>query len=182
MRPLRRSRHETAGSVWLDNACYNMYCYAMPSRLQAEIKQTKPFERLEHEAALGVLRTAAVLDHMMAEVFRPFGITPTQFNVLRILRGAGEKGLCGREVSERMVTRVPDIPRLLDRMEKAGLISRERDVDDRRHVTARITRKGLDLLDDVAREAPAPVEDRFGRLSESQLRALIDALDVVREG
>lgn len=154
----------------------------MSSRLQTEIKQTKPFERLEHEAALGVMRTAAILDHMMAEVFRPFGITPTQFNVLRILRGAGEQGLCGRDVSERMVTRVPDVPRLLDRMEKAGLIRRERDANDRRHVTARITQKGLHLLEEVATKAPAPVEDRFSRLSEGQLRGLIDALDVIREG
>ena len=120
----------------------------MPSRLQAEIKQTKPFARLEHEAILGLLRTAAIVDHANDEALRPFGITGTQFNVLRILRGAGENGLCGREVGERMINRVPDVPRLLDRMEKAGLIGRDRDPDDRRHVTARITEKGRALLDE----------------------------------
>jgi DNA-binding MarR family transcriptional regulator len=153
----------------------------MPSRLQAEIKQTKPFERLEHEAILGLLRTAAVIDHANDEALRPFGLTGTQFNVLRILRGAGQDGLCGREIGERMITRVPDVPRLLDRLEKSGLITRERDRDDRRHVTARITAKGRDLLEEVG-NAGAVVEKRFRRLAQDQLQALVAALDVIREG
>ena len=107
----------------------------MSSRLQAEIKQNKPFATLQHEAILGLLRTAAIVDHALDEMLRPYGLTGTQFNVLRILRGAGQDGLCGREIGERMITRVPDVPRLLDRMEKAALISRERDPTDRRHVT-----------------------------------------------
>src|SRR5512147_2288316 len=100
----------------LDNTCYNMYYSTMPSRLQAEIKQSKPFRNREHEAILGLLRTAAILDHATDEELRPFGLTHTQFNVLRILRGAGQDGLCGREIGERMITKVPDVPRLLDRL------------------------------------------------------------------
>ena len=153
----------------------------MPSRLQAEIKQNKPFASLEHEAILGLLRTAAIVDHATDEAFRPYGVTGTQFNVLRILRGAGPNGLCGREIGERMVTRVPDVPRLLERLEKAGLISRERDSNDRRHVTARITAEGEALLDKMGNISPSVV-DRFRQLPEDQLRSLIDALDFIRAG
>lgn len=153
----------------------------MQSKLQAEIKQNKPFGNLEQEAMLGLLRTAALVDHANDEFLRPFGVTGTQFNVLRILRGAGANGLCGRDVGERMITKVPDVPRLLERLETAGLICRERDPDDRRHVTARITEKGTALVDEVA-AATAPSEMWFKQLSQEQLRALIDALDIVRAG
>ena len=154
----------------------------MSSRLQAEIKQTKPFATLEHEAILGLLRTAAIVDHATDEMLRPYGLTGTQFNVLRILRGAGQQGLCGREIGERMITRVPDVPRLLDRMEKAELISRERDSEDRRHVTARITPKGRQLVEDIGRAASNPIERRFSRLAPEQLQSLIEAMDLIREG
>ena len=153
----------------------------MPSRLQAEIKQNKPFASLEHEAVLGLMRTAAIVDHATDEALRPYGVTTTQFNVLRILRGAGPNGLCGREIGERMITRVPDVPRLLDRLEKAEYISRERDSSDRRHVTARITAKGEALLDEMADVSPSVVE-RFKQLPEDQLRSLIEALDFIRAG
>ena len=153
----------------------------MPSKLQAEIKQTKPFARMEHEAILGLLRTAAIVDHALDEALRPYGVTGTQFNVLRILRGAGTSGLCGREIGERMINRVPDVPRLLDRLEKAGLISRERDPKDRRHVTARIAAKGEALLEEIG-QLSSPVEQRFEQLTEDQLTTLIEALDIVRAG
>ena len=152
----------------------------MPSRLQAEIKQSKPFRNREHEAILGLLRTAAILDHATDEELRPFGLTHTQFNVLRILRGAGQDGLCGREIGERMITKVPDVPRLLDRLEKAELISRERNSDDRRHVIARITAKGKQLVEAVG--DVSQVEARFRKLTPQQLTALIEALDAIREG
>jgi DNA-binding MarR family transcriptional regulator len=152
----------------------------MPSRLQAEIKQSKPFRNKEQEAILGLLRTAAILDHATDEQLRPFGLTHTQFNVLRILRGAGQDGLCGREIGERMVTKVPDVPRLLDRLEKAELISRERNQDDRRHVTARITAKGKQLLETIGNVSE--IEARFSKLGPEQLDRLIQALDAIREG
>ena len=153
----------------------------MPSRLQAEIKQTKPFKSLEQEAILGLLRTAAIVDHEADEALRPYGLTATQFNVLRILRGAGEAGLCGREIGERMITRVPDVPRLLDRLEKAELITRQRDRDDRRHVTARISPKGRQVLEQTE-DIASPMERRFRKLGPEQLQALITALDEIREG
>ena len=154
----------------------------MVSRLQAEIKQNKPFPKLEHEAFLGLLRTAAVLDHANDESLRQYGITGTQFNVLRILRGAGEAGLCGRDVGERMITKVPDVPRLLERLEKAGLINRVRDEKDRRHVTARISAKGLELVEEILSRGDSNVEKRFSMLSEEQLKVLIEAMDTIRGG
>ena len=152
----------------------------MTSRLQAEIKQGRPFDALEGEAVVGLLRTAALLDHALHEALKPHGLTLAQYNVLRILRGAGRAGLCGRDVGERLIARVPDVPRLLDRMEELGLLGRERDSVDRRHVTARITPAGLRLLDD-ATPAVAEVERRWlGRLDADGLRALIAALDAIR--
>ena len=152
----------------------------MSSRLRDELKQTKPFPRPSAEAMLSVLRTAAVLDHHLGEALKPFGITSTQYNVLRILRGAGRNGLCGREIAERLISRVPDVSRLLDRMEDLGLIRRDRDPSDRRHVTARITGKGEGVL----RQATPPLEAieraRFGQLDAGRLERLIDALSQVR--
>jgi DNA-binding MarR family transcriptional regulator len=152
----------------------------MPSRLQSEIKQTKPFARPGAEAMLSILRTAAVLDHALGDALRPSGITTTQYNVLRILRGAGKAGMCGREVGERLVSQVPDVSRLLDRMEEMELISRERDENDRRHVTARIAAKGLRLLETVEPALEAIERERMSALSADAVRRLIETLDVVR--
>lgn len=154
----------------------------MPKGLLAELKQTKPFPSRGAEALVSILRTSAILEHQLGEAMRPFRITPTQHNVLRILRGAGAAGLCGREVAERMVARVPDVPRLLERMEAQRLLSRERDAADRRHVTARITPKGLDLLQRVDPVIAALERARLGRLSERTLAGLIDGLAAVRDG
>ena len=153
----------------------------MAHGLREELKQTRPFPRRSAEAAVSVMRTAAILEHELNEVLKPSGITVTQYNVLRILRGAGEKGLCGREVGERLVSAVPDVSRLLERMEDVGLISRERDATDRRHVTARITEAGRRLLDAVTPGLEAVERARFGRLSESALQAMITSLAHVRE-
>jgi DNA-binding MarR family transcriptional regulator len=154
----------------------------MPDRLQAELKQSKPFPSPTAEALLSILRTAAVIDHHLTEALRPFGITATQYNVLRILRGAGQKGMCGREVAERLVSKVPDVSRLLDRTEDLGLIKRERDPEDRRHVTARITDKGLAVLEKATPELEAIQRRRFGHLDPEGLQRLIAALEDVRSG
>ena len=152
----------------------------MPSRLQAEIKQSKPFPRRSSEALLSVLRTAALIEHRVNEVLRPHGITELQYNVLRILRGAGPTGLCGREISERLVSQVPDVSRLLDRMESMQLLRRERDDADRRHVTARITPRGLRMLDETTPELDAFERERFGHFDAEQLQQIIDGLADIR--
>ncbi len=152
----------------------------MSDRLRAELKQTKPFPRRSAEALLSVLRTAAILEHQIGESLKPYGITMTQYNVLRILRGAGATGLCGREVGQRMVSNVPDVSRLLDRMEEMGLIRRERDEADRRHVTARITPKGLEVMARATPRLEAVERARFGPIADGRLAAVIDALEDVR--
>ena len=153
----------------------------MPTPLRDEIKQTKPFASLEQEAHLSVNRTAALLDHRFAELARPYGVTPTQYNVLRILQGAGAGGLCRNEVRDRLVARVPDASRLLDRLEEMGLVERERDAGDRRLVNTRITADGRAVL--ARLEAPvAELHARqFGHLSGAELAALVDLLARVRE-
>ena len=153
----------------------------MSSRLQAEIKQTKPFPRRSSEALLSVMRTAALLEHQLNELLRPYGITELQYNVLRILRGAGPSGLCGREISERLVSKVPDVSRLLDRMEGMQLLRRERDATDRRHVTARITPRGLRVLDEATPELEAFERERFGHLDAERLQHVIDGLADIRD-
>jgi len=154
----------------------------MATRLQDEIKQTKPFARPGDEALLSIVRTASVLEHAMNETLRPFGLTMTQYNVLRILQGAGAAGLCGREIGERLVSRVPDVSRLLDRMADAGLVSKERDSADRRHVTTRITARGRRLLADATPALVQAEGGRMERLSARSVRALIEALELIREG
>ena len=153
----------------------------MSTRLRDEIKQTRPFACPEQEAYLSLGRTWAVLEHALAEALRPHGITPTQYNVLRILRGAGDGGLCRSEVMERMVARVPDATRLLDRMEAAGLIARERSSEDRRFVTTRITGQGLELLAELDGVVVDLHQRQFSALDEEELRGLIALLGLVRE-
>jgi len=140
----------------------------------------KPFKSLEEEAILSIARTAALIEHGGAEAFKPYGLTTTQYNVLRILRGAGEEGLCRNEVGERLVTKVPDVTRLLDRMEAAGLIVRERGAQDRRFVATRITEKALKLLEKIDRELPAMHARQLGHVSQKRLRELISILEEVR--
>jgi DNA-binding MarR family transcriptional regulator len=157
-----------------------MYFIAMPSRLESELKQARPFSRKTEEALVSIMRTAAVLDHVLQDALKQFGITGTQYNVLRILRGAGKDGLCGREIGERLVSRVPDVSRLLDRMEDLGLMTRERDPDDRRHITARATPKGLKILVEAEPTLRALEEQYFGRIGAGPLKDLIETLDAVR--
>lgn len=152
----------------------------MASGLGAELKQTKPFESLEVEAALSIARTAAVFEHQAAQALKPYHLTLSQYNVLRILRGAGAEGLCRNEVGSRLVTQVPDVTRLLDRMEDTGLISRQRGSEDRRYVTTRITRKGLDLVGKLDQPINDLHQAQLGHVSKKTLRALVDALAEVR--
>ena len=154
----------------------------MTTRLQDEIKQTRPFASLQQEAYLSIGRTWAAMEHAFAETLKPHGITPTQYNVLRILRGAGDTGLCRSEVIERMISRVPDATRLLDRMESANLIVRERSSQDRRFVTTRITPEGRHLLAEMDAPVDALHRRQFGDLEEAELRRLIELLGLAREG
>jgi len=150
--------------------------------LQHELKMTRPFASLAHEAHLSISRTAAILEHAVDEAFRSQQITATQFNVLRILRGAGDEGLCRAEIGARMIRRVPDVTRLIDRLEEAGLVVRDREGRDRRYVTTRITPKGLALLGGLDADVLATHERLLGHLGQARLRQLIGLLEDVRKG
>ncbi|HZF67970.1 MAG TPA: MarR family transcriptional regulator [Gemmatirosa sp.] len=152
----------------------------MHQTLQEEIRQTRPFGSLEQEAALSIERTAAALRHSIGDALRPFDLTPAQLNVLRILRGAGQAGLCRHEIGDRLIARVPDVTRLLDRMEEAGLVSRERSAEDRRQVRTRITEAGLALLARTDAPLDALHARQLGHLSQDQLRTLVELLALAR--
>lgn len=148
--------------------------------LRDEIKQTKPFRSLEEEAALSIVRTAAMLDHSFAQAIKPYDITSTQYNVLRILRGAGAAGLCRNEIGQRLVRQVPDVTRLLDRMEEVDLIVRQRGDKDRRYVTTTITKKGLDLLKKLDEKVDQIHREQLGHLEPGRLQQLVKLLDAAR--
>ncbi len=152
----------------------------MPGQLQQEIKQTKRFASLEQEASLSIERTAAVFSHAFADALKPHGITPTQYNALRILRGAGERGLCRNEVRERLIAQVPDVTRLLDRLEDIGLIARDRDDTDRRLVNTHITREGLRLLARLDEPVTEIHRRHLGHMGPQKLKMLIDLLAAAR--
>jgi DNA-binding MarR family transcriptional regulator len=152
----------------------------MPSTLREELKQNKPFTSLEQEALLSVVRTSADLMDRFELFLRPYAITSTQYNVLRILRGAEPEGLCRNELRDRMLTRMPDVTRLLDRMEEAGLVERTRDTEDRRMVTSRITRKALQLLTTLDPLVAENEKHFFSGISRDQIQTLIDVLDAIR--
>ena len=133
----------------------------------------------EEMAFLDLLRTTDMLSRGLVEIFKAEDLSSTQYNVLRILRGAPEGLPCG-EIASRMITRDPDITRLLDRMEKRGLISRCRETKDRRMVMARITPEGLKLLGRLDEPVEEGHRRQLGHLGRDRLRALTELLQVAR--
>jgi DNA-binding MarR family transcriptional regulator len=152
----------------------------MTGKLQEAIRQTRPFPSLESEAFLNLQRTADALMRGLAELLKRADLSPTQYNILRILRGAGADGLSCGEVGERMITRDPDITRLLDRMERRGLISRTRERSDRRVVRVRITRAALDLVNPLDAPVVALHREQLGAMGAQRLRTLITLLEAAR--
>ena len=136
----------------------------------------------EEDVFLSLLRTVEKLSRGVAETIARADLTPTQYNALRILRGAGEAGASCSEVSERMVTKDSDVTRLLDRLEARGLISREREEKDRRRVSARITDEGLRVLKELDGPVAETHRRQLGHLGERQLATLGRLLEAAREG
>jgi DNA-binding MarR family transcriptional regulator len=136
---------------------------------------------LEVQVFVSLLRAADALERSAETLFKPYGLSPTQYNVLRILRGAGDQGLGCSEVGDRLVARDPDITRLFDRMESRGLISRAREKDDRRVVKTRITAEGLRLLAELDEPVRQAHHRQLGHIPEKQLRQLSALLERARE-
>jgi DNA-binding MarR family transcriptional regulator len=148
--------------------------------LAKEIKQTKPFDSLEAEAFLNLGRTWEYLQGRVADFLKQYQLTPTQYNMLRILRGAGSNGLSCSEACARMITLESDITRLLDRMEVRGLIARERSKEDRRVVVTTITDEGLTILQEIDDPLRRLLRRDVGHLGPRRLADLIETLEDLR--
>ena len=159
-----------------------MYSWVVSGKLVREIRQTKPFALREEEAFLNLGRTFEYLQQHVANLLKEFDLTPTQYNMLRILRGAGSDGVTCSQAAERMISPDPDITRLLDRMEKTGLIARERSKEDRRVMITRITADGLTLVNRVDEPLAALLKRHIGRVPGKKLKGLIEVLESLRAG
>lgn len=152
----------------------------MRGRPEADPTPQKRFQTIEQDAFLHLLRTADVLFQGLTSTLKTAGLSPSQYDLLQILRGVGADGLACRAVAERMLTRDPDITRLLDRLEARGLVTRAREGKDRRVITTRITPEGVRLT--VELDAPiAQLHQRqLGHMGKQRLRALIRLLEMAR--
>jgi len=133
----------------------------------------------EEAVFLDLLRTTDMLSRGLVQVLKVEELSSTQYNVLRILRGAGEGLACG-EIASRMITRDPDVTRLLDRLEKRGLISRCRETEDRRTVRARIAPEGLKVLARLDEPVQSAHRQQLGHLGRESLQALTELLRLSR--
>jgi DNA-binding MarR family transcriptional regulator len=152
----------------------------MSGKLRQEIKQKKPFRSVQEEVVLAVARTADVLIAPMNEVLRESQLSSSQYNVLRILRGAGDEGLPCGEISERMIRRDPDLTRLLDRLEARGLVTRARGTQDRRVITATITDEALQLLAELDAPVDASLKRALAHVPPARLKTLLEILEEIR--
>ena len=146
----------------------------------SEAKQKQLVHSRRQDAVVSILRTANYLRRFSSPVFNQHGITSQQFNVLRILRGAGLEGLPTLDIAERMIEEAPGITRLLDRLERKKLVRRERPSDNRRQVLCYVTKPGLDLLHEL--DTPVRTQDKqaLHRLDEAEIEELIRLLELAR--
>lgn len=151
----------------------------MASRLQHELKKKRPFDQPEQESYLNILRTNDQFQNRFGKLFREFGVTSSQYNVLRILRGEGKPMPC-LEIADRMVQVVPAITGLLDRLESQGLIRRERCTVDRRVIYVDLTEKAVDLLSQMDRPVLDLHKALMGHLSVTELKELTRLLEKAR--
>lgn len=148
--------------------------------LREEIGQSVPFASTAIEALLTMQRTSDELNAEASALLKTFGVTVTQYNALRIVRGAGADGIPTHEVGRRLVKRDPDVPRLLERLVAAGLVARKRCSEDRRVTRCRITDEGARLLEAITPQLDALHATQFGMLSEAEQVQLVRLLDRVR--
>jgi DNA-binding MarR family transcriptional regulator len=151
-----------------------------PSRLQRELKKKRPFESAEQEAVINILRTSDQFQNRLGRLFREYGLTSSQYNILRILRGAGEP-LPSLEIASRLIQVVPAITGLIDRLEKQELVQRCRCTEDRRVVYVNITEKALKLLAKIDEPLNELYQALIGHLTRSELKQLNSLLEKSRQ-
>lgn len=150
------------------------------SQLGRELGMSRPFSSLGQEAALSVLHTADWIRRHLAQALGGGEVTLQQFNVLRILRGAGPEGLPTLSIAERMIEHAPGITRLIDRLAKKGWVERRRGIEDRRCVYCTLTDAGSELLDQISPAVESADSSVLAMLDEGEQRRLIELLDKVR--
>lgn len=150
------------------------------SQLQGELLQQRPFASLAHELTIGVLRTASVVRRELDRGLEGSGLSGAQYNVLRILRGAGPEGLPTLAVRDRLIEEAPGITRILAKLVRAGLVLRERSTPDRRQIICCITPSGLALLAKLDPHVHAAIERVGGRLTREEQRNCLALLDALR--
>ena len=150
------------------------------SQLQAEIRQGRPFRSVRQEATVALLRTASVVRRVLERVVAPFGLSLAQYNALRIVRGAGAGGIPTLAIRERMLEEGTTITRLLDKLEEAGLVRRERALPDRRQVICYATASGKRLLDELDPLVDASDAAAVETLPKDEVETLVRLLDAVR--
>ena len=148
--------------------------------VQSEIRQSRPFRSKKQEATIALLRTASVIGRALARVLEPWKLSLAQYNALRIIRGAGTGGIATLAIRERMIEEGTTITRILDRLEEAGYIERERSTPDRRQVVCRATVAGAKLLDKIDPLIDAADEEVVSTLDTRELGQFIDLLDTIR--
>lgn len=151
----------------------------MTGKLKRELKKRGQFDSLEQEAALNLLRTADQLQNRLGRLLREFGLTPSQYNVLRILRGAGEP-LPSLEIADRLIQVVPAITGLIDRLEEQSVVRRQRSVEDRRVVKVELTDAGSKLLSRIDQPLQNLHKQLLGHLSRNDLQELISLTEKAR--
>jgi DNA-binding MarR family transcriptional regulator len=152
------------------------------SPLQKEIRQGKPFRSRGQEVVVSLLRTADLVRRVVSRVLEPYDITAQQYNVLRILRGSGEKGLPTLEIAERMIEHAPGVTRLMDRLEAKGLVRRERCPEDRRQGLCWLTTAGTDLVERLDEPVDSADAEAVAMLGPEEQERLLRLLDAVRSG
>lgn len=150
--------------------------------IQQEIQQTRPFHSKSQEAVIALLRTASVVSRRFSRLVEPHGVSLAQFNVLRILRGAGHEGLPTLAIRDRMIDEGSTVTRLLDKLELAGLVTRDRSRPDRRQVLCRITPAGEALLTRLDPDIEAANDAAMAMLDDAEVGQLLDLLASVRTG
>jgi DNA-binding MarR family transcriptional regulator len=152
------------------------------SAVQEEIQQRRPFSSVAEEGVVALVRTADLLRRALTRVVEPHGITLQQYNVLRILRGAGEEGLPTLEIAGRMVEHAPGVTRLLDRLQAKGLVRRQRSASDRRQIRCWIAPPGLSLLGGLDAAMQEGARGFMAPLAPSELDSFVHLLDTLRAG
>lgn len=150
------------------------------SLIEKELKQQKPFRSLSQEAVVGLIRTGDIVRRSYYAVVEQGGLSPQQYNVLRILRGAGPEGLPTLEIAERLLEKSPGITRFIDQLDSLGLLERRRSVEDRRRVYCTITQAGRTLIDKMDKPVDTWDHQSLSMFSQKELKTLIELLDRVR--